>query len=47
MPRVPAGVEVTVVAWRPDAGEAGYIWGREGKKMTFKAGENTYDFKVK
>jgi hypothetical protein len=43
--RVPAGVEVSVVAWHPGAG---YIWGREGKKMTFKEGEKTkLDFSIK
>src|SRR5262249_39889337 len=45
--RVPASVEVSVVAWRPDAGEQGYIWGAGGKKMTFKKGENKLDFSVK
>jgi hypothetical protein len=45
--RVPAGVEVTVIAWHPGAGNAGYVWGREGKKMTFKTGENNLDFKIK
>jgi len=46
--RVPAGVEVTVVAWHPGAGEAGYVWGREGKKMTFKKDEKTkLDFSIK
>jgi hypothetical protein len=41
IPRVPAGVEVSVVAWRPGAGSAGYIWGPEGKKMTFEKGKTT------
>jgi hypothetical protein len=46
--RVPAGVEVTVIAWHPGAGESGYIWGRDGKKMTCKANEKTpLDFKIK
>jgi hypothetical protein len=43
--RVPAGVEVNVVAWHPGAG---YIWGRDGKKMTFEDGKKTkLDFSVK
>ena len=46
--RVPGGVEVTVIAWHLGAGQNGYIWGRDGKKMTFKAGEkNTLDFTIK
>jgi hypothetical protein len=45
IPRVPAGVEISVVAWRPPND---YIWGRDGKKMTFKDGEKkTLDFQVK
>jgi hypothetical protein len=47
IPRVPAGVEVNVVVWHPGASGAGYPWGRDGKKMTFKKGETTkLDFPI-
>jgi len=36
IPEVPAGIEVNVVAWHQGAG---FIWGENGKKMTFQQGE--------
>lgn len=47
--RVPAGAEISVIAWHEALGELtteGFD-GKEGKKMTFKEGENTLNFKIK
>jgi hypothetical protein len=41
---VPTGKELYLVAWHESAG---YIFGKEGKKITLKEGDNTQDFKVK
>jgi hypothetical protein len=38
IPRVPAGAEVTFMGWHE---AIGYIESKDGRKLTFKAGENT------
>lgn len=44
IPRVPAGVEITVNGWHE---ELGWVFGRNGKQVTFKKGPNSLDFTVK
>jgi len=44
IPRVPAGVEVAVMSWHEGVG---YVeGGKEGKKITFKAGENKLNLTI-
>jgi hypothetical protein len=43
IPRVPAGMEIHVMAWH----EAhGWLFTKNGKAMTLKAGKNTFDFQI-
>lgn len=44
IPRVPAGVEITINGWHE---ELGWVFGRNGKQVTFKEGPNSLDFTVK
>ncbi len=43
IPRVPAGVEVQVMAWHESQG---WLFTREGKTMKLQAGKNTLDFEI-
>jgi len=45
--KVPAGVEVAVVAWHPGASSKWAEGGPEGTKVALKEGVNTLNFKVK
>ncbi len=43
IPRVPAGIEVQVMAWHEDQG---WLFTKDGKTMTLKKGKNTLDFEM-
>jgi hypothetical protein len=43
IPRVPAGLEVQVMAWHESQG---WLFTKDGKTMTLKAGKNTLDFEI-
>ena len=43
IPRVPAGVEVHVMAWHESQG---WLFTKNGKAMTLKSGKNTLDFEI-
>jgi hypothetical protein len=43
---VPAGVEVSLVVWHAGAANEGFVNGRDGEKITLKAGKNVKNFKV-
>lgn len=43
IPRVPAGMEVRVMAWHE---EQGWLLTKDGRAMTLKAGKNTLDFEM-
>lgn len=44
IPHVPAGAEVSIMAWHEGVG---YVLGKDGKKVTFKEGKNKYDAEIK
>jgi hypothetical protein len=43
IPRVPAGMEVRVMAWHEGQG---WLFTKDGRAMTLKAGKNTLDFEM-
>jgi hypothetical protein len=43
IPRVPAGMEVQVMAWHESQG---WLFTKEGKTMTLKKGKNVLDFEM-
>lgn len=43
IPRVPAGMEVQIMAWHE---EVGWLFGKDGKTMTLKEGKNTLEFEM-
>lgn len=45
IPRVPAGAEITIMAWHSEKGTDALA--REGKKVTLKEGANEFNFSVK